>query len=279
VSSGRGGGILSTGTLTMTNSTVSGNSSAESGGIELEGQDPVSITSSTITGNSVGSHQRGGIGCYSCGPANINNSIVAGNIVATSNNPPTRIDIENNGPRWEGSHNLIGAGDNILGLNNLIGTPASPIDPRLGPLQDNGGPTETHALLTGSPAIDAADPINFPSTDQRGVARPQGAAPDIGAFEFDGTEDPLVLIELVIADVVALNLQQGLENSLEQKFTTAQSILDDLNENNDGAAVNKLQALINQVEAQRGNGLSDEDADDLIAATWIILELLGEEQP
>ncbi len=70
-----------------------------------------------------------------------------------------------------------------LATNDLPNT-----DPQLGPLQDNGGPTETHALLPGSPAIDAAvncadfegNPI---TTDQRGVARPQGADCDIGAVE------------------------------------------------------------------------------------------------
>jgi hypothetical protein len=64
-------------------------------------------------------------------------------------------------------------------------------DPLLGPLQDNGGPTWTHALLFNSPAIDAGDPVNCPPTDQRGVARPidgdsDGAAVcDSGAVEFE----------------------------------------------------------------------------------------------
>jgi hypothetical protein len=56
------------------------------------------------------------------------------------------------------------------------------VDPRLGPLADNGGPTETLALLPGSPAIDAV-PSGFPPTDQRGVTRPQGLEADMGAFE------------------------------------------------------------------------------------------------
>ena len=56
-------------------------------------------------------------------------------------------------------------------------------DALLGPLADNGGPTLTHALLAGSPAIDAGDPATAPATDQRGVVRPQGAAPDAGAYE------------------------------------------------------------------------------------------------
>jgi hypothetical protein len=50
-------------------------------------------------------------------------------------------------------------------------------------LAGNGGPTQTHALLAGSPAIDAADDGSAPATDQRGVARPQGQHADIGAYE------------------------------------------------------------------------------------------------
>ncbi len=79
-------------------------------------------------------------------------------------------------------NNLDGDGTCNLapGLGDLVST-----DPRLGPLADNGGPTETHALLAGSPAIDAgSDDCPPPATDQRGVARPDGAACDIGAFEW-----------------------------------------------------------------------------------------------
>ncbi|MBL8183277.1 MAG: hypothetical protein JNL64_17055, partial [Blastocatellia bacterium] len=63
------------------------------------------------------------------------------------------------------------------------------VDPLLGPLSFNGGSTRTHALLTGSPAIDTSDPATFPSTDQRGIARPQNGdgtgdtRADIGAYE------------------------------------------------------------------------------------------------
>ena len=58
------------------------------------------------------------------------------------------------------------------------------INPDLAPLANYGGPTPTMALLAGSPAIDAADPADFPATDQRGVPRPVGRAPDIGAFKY-----------------------------------------------------------------------------------------------
>jgi hypothetical protein len=86
--------------------------------------------------------------------------------------------------------------------------------------------------------------------------------------------DPVVLIGDLIQDVLDLNLQQGIENSLDSKLQTAQSILDDLRDNNDGAAIEKLNAFVNEVEAQRGKEISDADADDLIASTRIILELL-----
>jgi hypothetical protein len=64
----------------------------------------------------------------------------------------------------------------------------SSTNPMLGALTDNGGPTMTHALLEGSPAIDKGNSFGA-TTDQRGVARPQGAAPDIGAFEVQSPPD------------------------------------------------------------------------------------------
>ena len=78
-----------------------------------------------------------------------------------------------------------------MGHNLFSDQPAVPLaptdlintDPMLGPLGDNGGPTETQALLPGSPAIDAGVAVPGVTTDQRGVPRPQGQAPDIGAFE------------------------------------------------------------------------------------------------
>ena len=59
------------------------------------------------------------------------------------------------------------------------------VDPLLGPLQDNGGFTQTMALPPGSPAIDAGDDANCPTTDQRGVYRPQGSHCDMGAYEYE----------------------------------------------------------------------------------------------
>ena len=63
-----------------------------------------------------------------------------------------------------------------------MGSTVKPINPKLGPLANNGGPTPTMALLTGSPAIDTGSSVFAPATDQRGDPRPQRAI-DIGALE------------------------------------------------------------------------------------------------
>jgi hypothetical protein len=80
-------------------------------------------------------------------------------------------------------YNLIGDGTGGSGYTDtdLVGTPDNPIDPMLGPLQDNGGPTQTMALLAGSPALNAGDPNELGTPDQRGVLRAGGV--NIGAYQ------------------------------------------------------------------------------------------------
>ncbi len=162
-----GGGIYTYTTLTLTNSIVSGNTAGSWGGGILKFTGTVTLTNSTISGN-VG----GGIFNYlSFGTVTLTNSIVA-------NNTPT--DCENLGA-------LIDAGYNIIEDGTCISNPTSfGGDPMLGPLQDNGGPTLTHALLEGSPAIDAIPVVDcVVDTDQRGVLRPQGDGCDIGSYEVE----------------------------------------------------------------------------------------------
>jgi aspartate kinase len=113
----------------------------------------------------------------------IESSIVAGNHVpdgATSEEIVTLHDIT-------GSHDLIGSANVALPGDTIGG------DPMLAPLADNGGPTQTHALLAGSPAIDTGSNIARLDTDQRGgsYVRVAGAAPDIGAFEAQGAPDAI----------------------------------------------------------------------------------------
>ena len=152
-----GGGIsTSSGDVSLVNSTLSGNStlgdSADGGGISTF-LGSVSLVGSTVTGNSA-SGAVGGLSMYdsrSNASLTISNSIVAGNFQNTTpGNPGTPNDLV---PDPDSvltiNHSLIGVADGltITGGNNLTGTAASPLDPLLGSLADNGGPTLTHALL------------------------------------------------------------------------------------------------------------------------------------
>src|SRR5215217_5377501 len=172
------GGIYNNGgTLEVNNSTLSGNSAHDNnGGIGNTGT--ATVSNSTISGNSA--NNGGGI-LTSGGTATLKNTIVA----------------NNEGGNCAGL-TLTDDGGNLEWPGNACGFALS-ADPNLGPLDANGGPTETHALLPGSAAIDAAVACPPPATDQRGVSRPQGAACDIGAFEFvppPDTEAPNTTIAL-----------------------------------------------------------------------------------
>jgi|GEM_PF-1554402 len=174
---GRGGGVqnLLSGVTTITNSTISQNSTdAAGGGIFNTLGGSLTITSSTISGNSAD----GGGGIYNQDDSlSIINTIVAGNL------SPGGSDVR--GAVSSQGHNLIGDTTESSGwlTSDLTGNANAPLNPLLGPLQNNGGPTQTMALLSGSPAIDAGVIIPGLTTDQRGFPRPQGAAPDIGAYE------------------------------------------------------------------------------------------------
>lgn len=171
----RGGGISGT-FLTIMNSTISGNSAGKiGGGIATSGS---AITNSTISGNSADS--AGGI-YYVQGPfpktSEISNTIF--------NAGPLGENIVNNGATVT-SHGYNLCSDDGGGVLNGPGDQIN-TDPLLGPLQDNGGPTLTHALLSGSPAIDEGDP-NFtppPFYDQRGCpfVRVFNGRIDVGSFE------------------------------------------------------------------------------------------------
>ncbi len=172
-----GGGLFNEGTaMTLTNVTISGNTANEGGGIDTSPN--ATLTNVTIVGNTAG--VGGGISYsifFSTAPT-AKNTIVANN--GFSDN--CRVSITSIGvlPITSLGHNLdSGTTCAFTGPGDLSNT-----DPKLGPLQNNGGFTLTHALLTGSPAIDAGDNNGCPSTDQRGIARPQGLRCDIGAFEF-----------------------------------------------------------------------------------------------
>jgi hypothetical protein len=171
-----GGGILTDNTLTIGNSTLSSNSASRGGGILNTGNGTLTVSSCTLSNNSADAG--GGLDNTSGGTGNLRNTIIAGNTAAD-------FDPDVFGPITSQGHNLIGIGDGGSGFTatDLVGTSASPIDPMFGPLQNNGGPTQTMALLPGSPALDAGDTSDAPATDQRGFPRIVGGTIDIGAFE------------------------------------------------------------------------------------------------
>ena len=131
-------------------------------------------------------------------------------------------------------------------------------------------------LSSDSPCIDAGDPnyaldSNYP-TDLDGNPRIVCGRIDMGAYEM---ADPVVLLDFLYQDIIDLELKQGTENSLLAKLDTALQKLEDDNENNDGAAINVLEAFINTVDAKRGRMIPEEDADYFITAAQEIIDLLS----
>jgi predicted outer membrane repeat protein len=204
---GSGGGIINGGTMTIQDSTISGNTAhggdlqgGDGGGISGNNN---TITNSTITGNSAlhgggvagggniahttfsnNSASRDGGALYLTSPLELGNTILKAGA--------SGVNIFNNG----GS--LITHGYNISSDNGggFLNGPGDQIntDPMLGPLQNNGGSTFTHELLTGSPAIDSGDP-NFaspPYYDQRGPVfwRVRNGRIDVGSFEVQAGTTP-----------------------------------------------------------------------------------------
>jgi len=171
------GGIYNEGTLILTNCTISGNSSSDywAGGIVNSGT--LTLTNCTISGNSTAGMRGGGGIVNASGPTvslRARNTIIAGNMASTA--PDLAGQLTSSG------YNLIGNTDGGSGFDD---TDLLNIDPLLGPLQDNGGPTQTMALQCGSPAIDAGDNTDALDWDQRGPGFPRivNGIIDIGAYE------------------------------------------------------------------------------------------------
>jgi hypothetical protein len=213
-----GGGIFNSGFLTISSSTLSGNSAIEGAGGGIWSGKNFFVISSTLAGNSAGFG--GGIdnaklfnasGLESIGVGEVLDSTLSGNSASTGGGIDnagaivtlvSTIVAENqstgSGPDvfaeyTDIGNNLIGETDGSSGWDEstLIGTSAQPVDPLLCPLGDYGGPTETMALLPGSPAIGEGTMALHPgttnpiTTDQRGLALDMPTA-DIGAFQSQG---------------------------------------------------------------------------------------------
>ncbi|HEY9668863.1 MAG TPA: filamentous hemagglutinin N-terminal domain-containing protein, partial [Coleofasciculaceae cyanobacterium] len=202
-----GGGISRTrnggdqGFANITNSTISGNGSfADGGGVYINGVFNATLTNVTVTNNTAdldGNGYGDGGGIFkpqTSGAVFLRNTIVAGNR-DNSGTAGSQINIPDVGGVYGFSgtgNNLIGVTDGSQGLydpNNasFLGSLANPIDPRLAPLANNGGPAPTHALLPDSPAINAGSNTVAAAIDQRGGQRVgglnSGANVDIGAYE------------------------------------------------------------------------------------------------
>ena len=221
-----GGGVVDGGHATVANSTFAGNSAQSSlggspgGGLYLDKNDSVQITNSTFSGNRAegadNAASGGGLVIYGNAlPFQITNSTVAfnyagytgGGIQSSINGVLTNTIVANNTANnpWDIQHQCsaqLTNGGGALQFPNVVGPPDAGdppcanglmvADPRLATLAWNGGLTPTHALLSGSAAIDAGSCVV--STDQRGASRPQGPGCDIGSFEV------LTSADLIFAD-------------------------------------------------------------------------------
>jgi hypothetical protein len=180
---GFGGGVsILQGNLRIINSTISGNSATKGGGgirfgdLIGSGGGSLLLRLTTVSNNMAGVEGGGLLVGAPVIEVELDHSIVAngapGDLARWGNQPAT----------VTANYSLIESpGDTLLaGANNIIGS-----DPLLGPLANNGGPTQTHALLFGCPAIDAGNPAipSPPATDQRGFARILGPAIDLGSVE------------------------------------------------------------------------------------------------
>jgi hypothetical protein len=201
----------------ITNSTFTGNSAtgitSVGGGVVLDGggsgSDPFALVNDTINGNTAPSASGANLFVRRSQTATVVNTIVAGTTADNCHLEPGAV-------LTDAGHNLDDGTPSTCGFTAAAGDVVG-ADPKLGPIGDNGGPTRTEALLTGSPALDAASNASCPTTDQRGLPRTSTVDPvcDIGAFELQkatpvaptgaGVPVPLALILILggIAVVVA----------------------------------------------------------------------------
>jgi hypothetical protein len=205
--SAAGGGGLYVGSdssfasATLTGCTISGNSAAGAGGLDNDGT--LWLTNTTVVGN-VSNFPFGGGGLVNDGTLWVTNSTIAGNSstagaglnIESGAATLTNTIVANNSPGdiqgtldSNSANNLVGDGSGLTGIENgsqgnQVGTAPAPIDPLLAPLGDYGGPTQTRALLPGSPAIGVGTADGAPTKDQRNELRTGHV--DIGAFQSKG---------------------------------------------------------------------------------------------
>jgi parallel beta-helix repeat protein len=263
----------------VTNCTFSGNSAEEyGGGIYNYYYSSPTITNCTFNGNSAGQYGGGirDVGGY----LKVTNSVLWGNSASLGGNEiavgGSIIDVDYCDVQG-GQVGIYSDGSGILnwGAGNID------IDPQFVDANglDNISGTEDDnlRLQPSSPCIDTGDPnfiANLNAMDLDGNQRIVNDIIDMGAYEVQ-LDDPIELLDILADDVIDLNLRRGIENSLLAKIDTAIAKLEDDNPKNDRAAVRSLRALINEVEAQSGKKINEEDAAELIEACQQIIEMLA----
>jgi uncharacterized repeat protein (TIGR01451 family) len=252
-----GGGISNFGTVTITDSTLSGNSAQSGGGLRNSGT--ATITNSTLSGNSAGN--AGGGGISNDGTVTITNSIVANS---------------------QGDGNCRNF-DTFTALGSNVDTDGTcpgfaqvtSADLDLGPLFFNGGPTQTHALLADSVAIDNGDQAECTAdnitTDQRGFLRDDGQC-DIGAFEFGAGPRADLLISL---GVDKTSVKQG------QLLTYTVTVLNFGADTAQNVIVNDTLSTgttFVSAAANKGNITTKPPVGQTGTVTWALGDLLDDEQ-
>lgn len=269
-----GGGVGNLSTLTILNSTISSNSaSSDGGGVFNNGN--VSIANSTFSGNTA--PKGGGV---DNDPFGINGHIDIGSTILNAGASGENI-LNNTGVVRSRGYNL--SSDSGGGFLTTGGDQIN-TDPMLGPLQDNGGPTFTHALLCGSPAIDAGANLSGATIDQRGFARtfddPRipnaagGDGTDIGAYEVQSGDclTPAQKITELVSLLESFGLNKGTEKNFLSKLESADRWLA---KGNVPAACDSLGEFLNEVTGHKGKKLTAAQADSLIAMATDIRMALG----
>ena len=221
----QGGGIYNADTMQIINSTISGNASGSTGaGIDNVGT--LTMRLDTVTAN-VSDSQAAGIANWGSGSVSIANTIVADNAAVDGEDDVL-------GTFVSGGFNLIGNAGTAVGFENdvlgdQVGTASSPLSAVLDDLADSGGPTPTHVILAGSPALDGGDNTGGQETnDQRDSTRPTDGSSDVGAYEASTVYLSIQDLELVEDDsggtdfVFAVSLDRASVQTVTVDFTTEQ---------------------------------------------------------
>jgi CSLREA domain-containing protein len=267
-----GGGIQLQGVLTMSNSTVSGNHAELDGG-GLNNAGTATVVNSTFTENSAA--EGGGIFNDLLFKAEFTNTIIANS--GSGNDCAGRVDSLGHNLDSDGSCAFSEQGD------------LSGVDPMLGPLEDNGGSSLSHAPRAGSPAVDAGYDAAAPSADQRHARRPEGDASDIGSVELDAppSRAPVSDIDAYVIEpgqVLTIDSTSGvLVNDTSQSGAPLTALLAadvssgklSLNEDGSFTYAPEPESVTDYFTYRAGDGTSESEATMVMMTTLVEEETIG----